>query len=746
MSPELLLILVPAFPLIGFVLLALSGQRLSNGLASRLATVSVGLAFVASLPLAPLVLGTAPSDQPAARPAVQVSIGRWIEAGRDLVRLTVAARDLPALTPIPADGVTTSWWAVDIPGLAGLVSETWDPKAVVGQRPLPSAIVAGTPLTRFNVPPGPGGFEPLVPRREVRFVVDAALRLDGLALLMVWVVTGVAFLIHLYAVGYMADDPHRRRFFSYLNLFVFGMLVLVLADNFLVLFVGWELVGLCSYLLIGFWFVDPRNARAGRKAFIVNRIGDVGFLVGLMLIWCVFGSLAYSVVLLDAPERLAMNGVLATAIALLLVAGAVGKSAQLPLYVWLPDAMAGPTPVSALIHAATMVTAGVYMIVRLYPLFVRAPAVLALVAAIGALTALMAGLAALAQNDIKRLLAYSTISQIGLMFLGAAAGALAGAMFHLATHALFKATLFLAAGGLVHALAHAVGGWSSEMPPQVDRPEQDLRLMGGLMPRQPLAASTLAVGALALAGLPPLAGFFSKERILEPVVERSADSPLWLALAVVGYATAAITALYAGRLLILVGLGQPRSGRALGAASVRLPTTMQLPTLALALLAAVAAPIGFAPGGASSLVDRLVAPSAQLEAVAHPATGSALGLSLLAVGLGLLGAWVAFASSWQVARQAVPGASRLRQLAANGFYLDAAYDRLIVQPFARAATVLWQRVDDGWIDGAVNGVGRALFSLALRQRLVQTGFVRQYALVILGGVLVLAALLWLLGM
>ncbi len=363
--------------------------------------------------------------------------------------------------------------------------------------------------------------------------------LDPLSALMILIVTGVGFLIHVYSAGYMADDRSYARFFTYLNLFVFSMLLLVLSANFLLLYAGWELVGACSYLLIGFWFSQTANADAGRKAFIVNRIGDFGFALGIMLIFVTFGSLGYLDVFARAPSLLPAGGVVVTVMTLLLFVGAVGKSAQIPLYVWLPDAMAGPTPVSALIHAATMVTAGVYMIARTHVLYDLAPTTQAIVATIGAATALLAAFIALTQVDIKRVLAYSTVSQLGYMVLGVGAGAYTAGVFHLYTHAFFKALLFLAAGSVMHAIGN----------------EQDMRKMGGLYKHIRITAITFIIGAAALAGIFPLSGFWSKDEILAGAFYRGG---WYTILYLVGLLTAFMTAFYAMRQVGLTFFGEER--------------------------------------------------------------------------------------------------------------------------------------------------------------------------------------------
>ena len=367
-----------------------------------------------------------------------------------------------------------------------------------------------------------------------RLQVDVAFQVDQLSAVMLLIVTGVGSLIHLFSVGYMNEDPGYARYFSYLNLFVVFMLVLVLGSSFSVTFIGWEGVGLCSYLLIGFWFTEKANADAGKKAFIMNRIGDFGFLVAMFFIWRTFGSLDFAYVTAHAPDMLAPGGAIVTAITLFLFLGCTGKSAQIPLYTWLPDAMAGPTPVSALIHAATMVTAGVYLVARTNVLFALAPLSSTVVAGIGALTALFAATIGLRQDDIKKVLAYSTVSQLGYMFLGVGTGAYVAGVFHLATHAFFKALLFLGAGSVMHALAG----------------ELDIRKMGGLSKYLPFTFITMLLAWLAICGIPPFAGFYSKDVILESAYERQFG--VWL----VGLITAGLTAFYMSRMFFTVFFGQ----------------------------------------------------------------------------------------------------------------------------------------------------------------------------------------------
>jgi NADH-quinone oxidoreductase subunit L len=387
------------------------------------------------------------------------------------------------------------------------------------------------------------------------------LQWDPLSALMTLVVTGVGALIHVFAIGYMHGDERFPRFFTYLNLFIVSMLTLVLAGNFAMLFVGWELVGLCSYLLIGFWFTRPSAAAAAKKAFVVNRIGDFGFLVGLMLIFTTFGTLSYTGVFERVGDELTTG--VATAIGLLLLVGAAGKSAQVPLYVWLPDAMEGPTPVSALIHAATMVTAGVYVVARSSPIFAEAPVASGAVAVIGAITALWAASIALAQRDIKKVLAYSTVSQLGYMFMGVGATAYVAGVFHLMTHAFFKALLFLGAGSVIHAMSD----------------EQDMHKMGGLAKKMPITATTMGIATLAIAGIPPLAGFWSKDEILGSLFARGGlFSVLW----VVGLVAALMTAFYMTRQWVLVFWGEPRWDE--DAHPHESPPTMTIPLIVLAVL------------------------------------------------------------------------------------------------------------------------------------------------------------------
>lgn len=534
---------------------------------------------------------------------------------------------------------------------------------------------------------------------------------DPLSAVMMLIVTGVGALIHIYSIGYMHGDPRFARYFVYLNLFVAAMLVLVMADNFLVLFVGWELVGLCSYLLIGFWFQDVKNAAAGRKAFVVNRIGDVGFVLGMLLIFATFGTLDFETVFAQVKVRGESLAAVASLITLLLFIGATGKSAQIPLFVWLPDAMAGPTPVSALIHAATMVTAGVYMMSRAHVLFELAPTTQALIALVGAITALVAGSSALRQVDIKKVLAYSTVSQLGFMVAAAGLGAYVAALFHLLTHAFFKALLFLAAGSVIHAM-HAAHG---------DVDPQDMRAMGGLAKRMPFTFLTFVIGGLALAGLPPLAGFFSKDEVL---LAAFADNPLVFVLLGI---TAAFTALYVGRQIVLVFLGKPRSANA--AHAHESPAVMTMPLAVLALLTLAGGAINLPGGGWLHH---------WLEPVLHEAAkplnvGLALVFTLIALGALAL-AWVWYRDA-QRARLEVESA--LGRFLLSAWHIDAVYHATVLRAFYTLSTICSQLIDIGLIDAAVNAVGRSARAAADQLRAAQSGFVRNYGLLMFLGVIVL---------
>lgn len=555
------------------------------------------------------------------------------------------------------------------------------------------------------------------------FRIDVALLVDRLSVLMAVVVTGVSAIIHVYSIGYMAEDPRFSRYFTFLNLFVLSMLILVMGNNFLVMYVGWEAVGLCSYLLIGFWFERPAAADAGKKAFIVNRVGDFGFALGVMLIFATFGTLDFAAVYEKAPELLPVGGAVVTAITLLLFLGATGKSAQIPLYVWLPDAMEGPTPVSALIHAATMVTAGVYMVARNHVLFERSPAAMGIVATVGVVTAFMAATMALTESDLKRVLAYSTISQLGYMFLGVGVGAYAAGMFHLTTHAFFKALLFLGAGSVMHALAG----------------ELDIRKMGGLSRRLPTTYKTFLVGSLALAGFPLLSGFFSKDEILwRAWVD---GSPLLWAI---GLITAFMTALYTFRLVFMVFWGESRVDKKVAAHVHESPPVMTTPLVVLAILSLVAGLIGLPAG--LSLLEPFLAPSVAAEAAAghgHEAGGALEWILLLVSSLVALSG-IGLAYYLYVSRPAVPKKiarqmSFVHKLLVNKYYVDEAYMEVVVKPARDLARFLGSAVDRGLIDGIVNGLGGLTAGAGSASAGLQAGLVRGYAFSILLGVVAILA-------
>jgi NADH-quinone oxidoreductase subunit L len=554
------------------------------------------------------------------------------------------------------------------------------------------------------------------------FRAPVTLQLDQLSAVMLLVVTGVGFLIHAYSVGYMHGDPDYPRFFTYLNLFVFSMVMLVLAGNFLLLYVFWEAVGLCSYLLIGFWYTREAAANAGKKAFIVNRVGDFGFGLGILLLWTAVGTLEYAEVFAQAPT---LGVGTATAVSLLLFAGACGKSAQLPLHTWLPDAMEGPTPVSALIHAATMVTAGVYLVARAHALFERSGVALDVVAWVGVLTAVFAATIGLVQTDIKRVLAYSTVSQLGYMFVGVGVGAYAAGIYHLVTHAFFKALLFLGAGSVIHALAG----------------EQDLRKMGGLARRLPVTWYTMLVATVAISGLPPFSGFFSKDEILAGALFTQR-----YAIFALGLAGSALTAFYMWRLLFLTFLGRSRVDHAVVHHVHESPAVMAVPLGVLAVLAAGAGVWGL-PGEHGSAIGRFLGPvlgAGPAEgAAAHGPAWALMAVSVVAALAGLAVAWRLYpGGAADLARVGVPG-SAVHRVLLHKYYVDELYDRAVVRPVVALCRWCAEAFDQEVIDGAVNGVAAAAGRLAETLRRVQTGFVMNYALSLLVGVVVLLGwLLW----
>ncbi len=558
------------------------------------------------------------------------------------------------------------------------------------------------------------------------FKVNVGFLIDPLSIVMMLVVSGVSFVIHVYSHGYMHDDPGFPRYFAYLNLFVFFMLLLVGASNFLLLFVGWEGVGLCSYFLIGFWYEKKSAADAGKKAFIVNRIGDYGFLLAIFLIFVTFGTLDFKAVFAAAPDKLAAGGGLVTLTTLLLFMGATGKSAQIPLFTWLPDAMEGPTPVSALIHAATMVTAGVYMVARCNILFLLAPTTLLVVAVIGAATAIFAASIGLAQNDIKRVLAYSTISQLGYMFLACGVGAFTAGIFHLMTHAFFKALLFLGAGSVMHAMAG----------------ELDMRKMGALKPHMPRTYWTFLIGTLALAGIFPFAGFFSKDEILWNALTRGG-----LFFWVVGAAGAFITALYMFRAVFMTFHGESRVDHHVAGHLHESPPVMTLPLIILALLAIIGGFIGLPIKESWNRFHEFLAPVfAPAAAAAHGAQGGhypvIFEIIMMAVSLIIAGIGILFAYRLYIQEPRLPDhlAERFRapyNLVANKYWVDELYDWVLVGPLIRFSVFLWRKIDDLIVDGAVNGTAAVVRGGSEVFKYLQTGYLQSYAISILLGVVLI---------
>jgi len=590
------------------------------------------------------------------------------------------------------------------------------------------------------------GAEPLVfrpwewlPVGDLR--VDFALQLDPLSAVMILVVTGVGALIHVFSVGYMHDDPGYARYFAYLNLFVFFMLILVLGANFPVMFVGWEGVGLCSYLLIGFWFNEQVNADAGKKAFIVNRIGDFGFLVAMLLIFAHTGSLDFGDVFAKASGTFPAGGGVITVITLFLFLGCAGKSAQIPLYTWLPDAMQGPTPVSALIHAATMVTAGVYLVARCNALFALAPVSSAVVAGVGALTALFAATIALKQWDVKRVLAYSTVSQLGYMFLGVGTGAYAAGIFHLVTHAFFKALLFLGSGSVIHVMHRAYHDT------HVQDDAQDMRNMGGLSRYLPWTCALMWIATLGIAGIPPLAGFFSKDEILSAAFAQGSVRPVWYAFWGMAIAAVLLTAFYMTRLMLYTFHGPNRTGERERAQLHEAPWVMTAPLVVLGALTVLGGALNVPQlfgGGAflhrwlepvTTVGDRLQ-PAVELS----PTTDWALVLGAVAVAaLGIASALRLLKPEALVPARLAPPETGFGRLLWKKWYVDEIYDAVVVRPvmwFSRE--VLWKVVDARLVDGfLVNGTAAASRALGWVGSRLQTGEVGFYVVLFVIGVLAL---------
>ena len=567
------------------------------------------------------------------------------------------------------------------------------------------------------------------------FHVSFGYLLDPLSAVMILVVTGVGFLIHVYSTGYMSHDPGFQRFFTYLNLFMFSMLTLVLGDNFLLMFVGWEGVGLCSYLLIGFWYHKQSATDAGKKAFIVNRIGDFGFLLGMFIIFWHIGSLNFVDLVAKAPEVFVYGGTIVTTACILLFIGATGKSAQIPLYVWLPDAMEGPTPVSALIHAATMVTAGVYMVVRTNVLFMMAPDALMTVAVIGAATAFFAATIGLAQNDIKRVLAYSTVSQLGYMFLACGVAAFTAGIFHLMTHAFFKALLFLGAGSVIHGMSD----------------EQDMRNMGGLKKYMPVTFKTMFVATLAIAGIPGLSGFFSKDEILWKSFSSQFGHPIFW---VIGVATAALTAFYMFRLVYLTFYGKERMSAEVKSHIHESPKSMTVPLMILAVLSVIGGWVGIPHiFGVTNYFEHWLEPVMAQTASASGAEGHALlagggdagmeitlmVVSVILVLISIFCAYLLYNKKTEISTSLANKLSGIKTLLLNKYYVDELYGAVVIRPIIYGSLFLWKVFDVVIIDGLINGMAEWYGDISDTFRKGQTGRVRTYATVFMFGVLMIIA-------
>ncbi len=554
------------------------------------------------------------------------------------------------------------------------------------------------------------------------FSVPVAFIIDPLSLVMLLVVSGVSTLIHIYSISYMHDDEGFSRYFAYLNLFVANMLILVSANNFLLMFVGWEGVGLCSYLLIGFWYEKQSASDAGKKAFVVNRIGDFGFLLGIFFIFWTFGSLNFKEVFAAAANYPVGSGII-TAITLCLFVGATGKSAQIPLYTWLPDAMEGPTPVSALIHAATMVTAGVFMVARCSPLYVLAPVSLTVVACVGAATAFFAATMGMAQYDIKRVLAYSTVSQLGYMFLACGVGAFVSGIFHLMTHAFFKALLFLGSGSVIHGM-HG---------------EQDMRHMGDLKKYMPTTYWTFILATLAIAGIFPFAGFFSKDEIL---FYSLVDGHIiyW------GIATIAafITAFYMFRAVFMTFHGEARFDHH-HVHPHESPPLMTVPLMILAGLSVVGGLVGFPIiEGAHRFKDFLAPSIATLHPSVHHSVAFEVTMmlfSMLVAGIGIFTAYKCYIKKPELPGKITAKFPAAYDLIYNKYYMDEFYDATVVEPIKSGSDFLWRGVDEKVVDGAVNGSAGVVTWLSAHLRKLETGFVQNYALAILIGVVLITGYL-----
>lgn len=615
-----LAVLVPALPLLGFLITGLAYKRLKHNQAGIIASVAVGLSFLISVALF-FILGNSGQN------SATVTLFNWIAIGN------------------------------------------------------------------MNIP--------------------FAFLIDHLSLTMMLIVTGVGTLIHIYSIGYMHGDDRVNSFFAQMNLFTFSMLLLVMGANYLVLFIGWEGVGLCSYLLIGFWFKNPAYNYAARKAFVMNRIGDLGFILGIILLFFTFKSVSFSEIFTQAASMQAGAPVI-TLITLLLLVGAVGKSAQIPLYTWLPDAMAGPTPVSALIHAATMVTAGIYMIARSSILYNLAPITLDVIIVVGMATAIFAAIIGLRQNDIKKVLAYSTVSQLGYMFLALGLGAYSTGVFHVTTHAFFKALLFLGAGSVIHAM----GG------------EQDIRKMGGLRKKLPITYITFLAATLAISGIPPFSGFFSKDMILTKAFEHN------IVLYVLALGTALITCFYMFRLLYLVFFGENRSAEAHPHES---PKVMTVPLMVLSVLSVFGGFLNIPAlfGGDlsfSAYLDSAVV-SKTSEEISHTIE---IGMILLSVAL--LGVIIYWAYQTFVKKAEIPSGDEVKltpvqQLITNKFYVDEIYREAIEKPYGYFSDFLFKKIETTVLDPAVSQIGRATGALGTLTRRIQQGNISFYLFAMVAGIL-----------
>jgi NADH-quinone oxidoreductase subunit L len=568
--------------------------------------------------------------------------------------------------------------------------------------------------------------------------IDLAFQVDQLSTVMMLVITGVGSLIHLFSVGYMREDPGYARYFAYLNLFVVFMLVLVLGSSFPVMFIGWEGVGLCSYLLIGFWFSDKANADAGKKAFIVNRIGDFGFMIAMFLLWDALGTLTFTGMVERAPAVLPAGGAIVTAITLFLFLGCTGKSAQIPLYTWLPDAMAGPTPVSALIHAATMVTAGVYLVARTNVLFALAPLSSTVVAGIGALTALFAATIALRQYDIKRVLAYSTVSQLGYMFIAVGTGAYASGIFHLVTHAFFKALLFLGAGSVIYGMHEAYHATHSHAD------AQDMRNMGGLKRHMPVTFWLMLIATLAISGIPPFSGFFSKDEILAAAFARAGERPVYFLFYAMGLVAALLTAFYMARMMVMTFLGENRTGEGERAHLHDAPPVMTGPLIALGALSVIGGLINLPPylgGGAlEHWLEPVTAPAAAFYRLEMPHGVTEFLLIAAAVLVGALGLFAGYQATLRSRTRPAaeaPDDTGFARVLNRKYYIDEIYDALLVRPLVwLSRVVLWKGIDQAAVDGAaVNGTARISRGLGWMGSRLQTGQVGIYVVLFLVGAL-----------